>query len=77
MCCVCASNPANWSAILLWQLVLHAATCFTGSGSSSSDGSPVIDPVAAYFDVKTRIDLDTENKLEPSLSCGRYRAQTL
>ncbi|KAG1904460.1 uncharacterized protein F5891DRAFT_1207513 [Suillus fuscotomentosus] len=44
------------------------------TGSSSSDGSPVIDPVAADFDVKMRIDLDTEKKLEPSLSVMGHRS---
>ncbi|KAG2339448.1 kinase-like protein [Suillus weaverae] len=43
-----------------------------GSGSSSSDGSPV-EGVAADLDVKLRM---AEVKLKPSLSRGRNRAQT-
>ncbi|KAG2048249.1 kinase-like protein [Suillus hirtellus] len=48
----------------------------TGSGSSSSDGSPVVDRVTADLDIKMRIGSATEAKLEPSLSRGRNRAQT-
>lgn len=48
----------------------------TGSGSSSSDGSPIVDRVAADLDIKMRIGSATEAKLEPSLSRGRNRAQT-
>ncbi|KAG2146408.1 kinase-like protein [Suillus bovinus] len=48
----------------------------TGSGSSSSDGSPIVDRVTADLDVKMRISPDTKAKLEPSLSRGRNRAQT-
>lgn len=47
----------------------------SGSGSSSSDGSPV-DGVAADLNVKMRIEPDKEAKLKPSLSRGRNRAQT-
>ncbi|KAG1764770.1 kinase-like protein [Suillus placidus] len=47
----------------------------SGSGSSSSDGSPV-DGVAADLNVKMRIGSDKEAKLKPSLSRGRNRAQT-
>ncbi|KAG1742156.1 kinase-like domain-containing protein [Suillus lakei] len=46
-----------------------------GSGSSSSDGSPV-DRVAADLDDKMQIGSDTEAKLRPSLSRGRNRVQT-
>ncbi|KAG1844219.1 kinase-like protein [Suillus subalutaceus] len=46
-----------------------------GSGSSSSDGSPV-EGVAADLTVKLRIGSDAEAKLKPSLSRGRNRAQT-
>lgn len=47
----------------------------SGSGSSSSDGSPV-DGVTADLNVKMRIESDKEAKLKPSLSRGRNRAQT-
>ncbi|KAG0704689.1 kinase-like protein [Suillus ampliporus] len=47
----------------------------TGSGSSSSDGSPV-GRVTADLSVKMRIGSDVEAKLKPSLSRGRNRAQT-
>jgi 3-phosphoinositide dependent protein kinase-1 len=47
----------------------------SGSGSSSSDGSPV-DGVAADLNVNMRIEPDKEAKLKPSLSRGRNRAQT-
>jgi 3-phosphoinositide dependent protein kinase-1 len=46
-----------------------------GSGSSSSDGSPV-EGVVADLTVKLRIGSDAETKLKPSLSRGRNRAQT-
>ncbi|KAG1812593.1 kinase-like domain-containing protein [Suillus subaureus] len=46
-----------------------------GSGSSSSDGSPV-EGVTADLTVKLRIGSDAAAKLKPSLSRGRNRAQT-
>ncbi|KAG1745389.1 kinase-like protein [Suillus paluster] len=78
-----ATEPQPPSEVtLVPAVILPAAISLTipradgpGSGSSSSDGSPV-DRVAVDLNVKMRIGTDVEAKLKPSLSRGRNRAQT-